>query len=78
MKTKSIAPWNLKVGQKLIQSGLNNEQRANKIISINREVGRFTGRLLWRVETDSEFFSNSVFHAKFNRLPLQKATIQID
>ena len=70
-------PWNLKVGQKLIQTGLNNERRANKIVSISREVGRFTGKLLWRVRTDAEMNNNSTFHAKLNRLPASKAEIAI-
>ena len=78
MKTKSISPWNLKVGQKLIQRDYSNQERANKILSIKKETGRFTGKSLWRVFTDAVDKPWSTFHARLNVLTTDKATIKID
>ena len=71
MKTKQVAPWNLKVGQKLKQN-----YRFNTITSIEKTRGIFTGKAMWVVKTDALMFeAQSIFHAKGTRLPLQKATI---
>jgi len=74
MKTKQIAPWKLKVGQKLLQSG----GRFNTIKSIVKSTGVFTGKAVWTVTTDALLFeAETKFHAKLNLLPYQKATILV-
>ena len=69
--TKKIAPWKLKVGDKLLQDG-----RFNTVKSVQKSVGVFTGKPMWTAITDALIYEDfSVFHAKINRLPCQKATI---
>ena len=80
MKTKQVLPWNLKVGQKLVTNDFfTKHDRADEITDIKKEIGRFTGRAIWRVTCAGNIdFPHWSFHAKMNRLPAQKATIQID
>ena len=81
MKTKLVCPWNLKVGQKLIQIDLDGARRANKILSIKKTQGWFTGRSLWCVVTDDYLFPfTNFFHAasRSGALKLQKAEILVD
>jgi hypothetical protein len=78
MKTKSVMPWNLKVGQRLMQFDCLGQLRANKILSIQKKTGRFTGKSMWRVFTDAVDNPLSTFHARLNALPTDKATIKID
>ena len=78
-KTKLVAPWNLKVGQKLIQYGFHSNQlESHTILSILKTKGYFTGKSIWRVTTDDQSFPISNFHAKLGNLECQKAEIVVD
>ena len=78
-KTKLVCPWNLKVGQKLIQVNIDGERRAHKIISIKKRRGYFTGKSIWHVVTDGSMFPWDNFHASNGKsLKLQKAEIVVD
>ena len=79
MKTKLVCPWNLKVGQKLIQYGFHsNQKEASTILSIQKTKGCFTGKSMWSVITDVQSFPNSTFHAKLGNLKCEKAEIVVD
>jgi len=78
MQTKEVMPWNLKVGQKLVQcAGFNQPQRGFEILEIEKGVGYFTGDSIWRVKTNNPFWDSSTFHGKSRNYPPQKAKIMI-
>lgn len=77
MKTKLIAPWKLKVGQRLVQHEIDLTSKSFEIKEITKEIGRFTGRTIWRVKTDNFLLPISQFHGKGISLPHTKAEIEI-
>jgi len=78
MKTKQIAPWNLKVGQRLVVHDLIGNKQSAEILSIEKKKGYFTGRPLWHVKTNHDMFSLSTFHGKGKTLPYTKAEIVVN
>lgn len=80
MKTKLIFPWKLRIGQKIISSNILGQKHVNKIISIKKRSGIFTGKSVWDVfvKNENDVFGRFSFHAKSKYLKLQKAEIVID
>ena len=76
MKTKLLMPWNVKVGQRLVYTDLDMRKRSPAIISIDRRIGRHTGKLSWYFTTEDGL--GHMAHAKLNALPATKIEVRID
>lgn len=77
MKTKLIAPWKLKAGQKILTFDMWGQERAEVVKSVKKKTGFFTGKSFWRIEFENNFVPAHNFHAKCKSLPLQKAKLVI-
>ena len=68
-------PWNVKVGQKLVYTDLDMCKRSSTILSIDRRIGRHTGRLSWYFTTEDGL--GHMAHAKLNALPATRVEILV-
>jgi hypothetical protein len=81
MKTKQIAPWNLKPGMRVVIH-LYSFAQSFHVQHVAKFRSRFTGQSCWRVRFTDELSSLGYgvthYHAKIGNLPLEKVTIAID
>jgi hypothetical protein len=78
MITKQIVPWKVKVGDQIVVCDMFDIRRKYEVIKIVKEIGRFTGKTLWRIFYNdglSIIPQHATYHSKLNYLPLQKVEI---